>query len=295
MLRMRSRPVMLCARDYGLSAGVSRGILELGANKRISAASALVTLPRWVEDGPRLAQQGRRTLALGLQLNLTLGRPLGTMPKLAAGGALPGYGSLLRAAVARQLDLDEIKAEILRQMRAFEDRVGFPADYVAGHEHVHVLPGVRGALLAALDEIKPTVPPLIEDPFEKPMTIAVRSGEMAAALGCAITAVGFGAAVRRRGFPTNQGYSGYSAFDTSRMYATELAMAMRFTGKRHMVICHPGHPDGELAALSSNTMRRGQELDTLMTNPAFVNQMWTIERDPDAPPIDWNKAFPHVR
>ncbi len=294
MLRMRSRPVMLCADGYGLSGGVTRGILELGADQRISATSAIVTLPRWAEDGPKLGQ-ARSTLSIGLHLNLTLGHPLGSMPHLAPSGTLPTAGRLLRAALRRRLDLGEIRAEITRQIKAFEDCVGFQPDHVDAHEHVHVLPGVRGALLDALGERGFATPPLVRDPFEKPMVIAMRSGEMAEALGTAVRAIGFGLQSRRRGFPTNQGFSGYSAFDTSRLYATELAMAMRFTGQRHIVICHPGHPDGELASLSGNTLRRGQELDTLLTNPIFVNQLWTIVRDQDGPAIAWDKAFPHVK
>ncbi|MFM9942599.1 MAG: ChbG/HpnK family deacetylase [Hyphomicrobiaceae bacterium] len=294
MLRMRSRPVILCADGYGLSGGVTRGILELGADKRISATSALVTLPRWAEDGPKLGQ-ARGTLSIGLHLNLTLGRPLGAMPGLAPGGTLPSSGRLLLAALRRTLDLGEIRAEISRQIKAFEDHVGFQPDHIDSHQHVHVLPGIRTALFAALAERRFPTAPLLRDPFEKPMVIAVRSGEMAEALGTTIRAIGFGQQARRQGLPTNQGFSGYSAFDTSRMFATELAMAMRFTGKRHMVICHPGHPDGELAALSANTLRRGQELDTLLTHPSFVNQLWTIVRDQDGPAIDWDKAFPHVR
>jgi hypothetical protein len=62
-----------------------------------------------------------------------------------------------------------------------------------------------------------------------------------------------------------------------------------------MAICHPGYPDAELAGQSANTLRRGQELDTLATNPAFTNQLWTLERDADGPAIDWEKAFPYVR
>ena len=160
---------------------------------------------------------------------------------------------------------------------------------------MHILPGIRRALLEALDARRFDPKPLLRDPFERPLTIAMRSGEMADAMGATIRSAGFGFAARRRGYPTNMGFSGFSAFDTSRLYTTELAMAMRFTGKRHMTICHPGHPDAELAALSSNTLRRGQELDTLATNPAFVNQLWTLERDPDGPAIDWEKAFPYVR
>lgn len=294
MLRMRSRPVMLCADDYGIAAGVTRGILELGAVKRISATSAIVTFPRWIEDGPKLAE-GRRKLAIGLHLNLTLGAPLGAMPKLAPAGKLPPSSQLTIAAFRRALDVTEIATEVTRQITAFEARVGYAPDFISSHEHVHVLPGIRRALFEVLENRKLDPKPLLRDPFERPLTIAMRSGEMADAMAVTIRSAGFGFAARRRGYPTNMGFSGFSAFDTSRLYTTELAMAMRFTGKRHMTICHPGYPDAELAGLSQNTLRRGQELDTLATNAAFTNQLWTVERDPDGPVIDWEKAFPYVR
>ncbi len=294
MLRLRPRPVILCADGYGLAAGVSRGILELGACRSISATSAIVTLPRWAEDGPQLATV-RGTLSLGLHVNLTLGAPLGPMLRLAPGGRFPNGSTLRLASVRGTLDAAEISGEIRCQLAAFEDRVGFPPDHIDSHEHVHTLPVVRSALLDALDARGLDPRPLIRDTYERPITIAMRGGEMAAALGHTIQATGFGLQARRREFPTNRGFSGYSAYETSRMYTVELAYAMRATGRRHLVMCHPGHPDAELAALDRNTLRRGQELDAIRDNPGVKSQLWTVVRDPDGPTIDWPKAFPDVR
>ena len=294
MLRSRARPVILCADGYGLAAGVSRGILELAEARRISALSAFVSLPRWVEDGPKLASV-RDRVALGLHLNLTLGAPLGTMPGLAPSGRLPGAGQLFFAAVRRALDADEIEAEIERQIAAFERHVGVLPDHIDSHEHVHTLPIVRGALLTALSKRSAAWRPLLRDPLERSLTIAVRGGEMAAALGYTLQSAGFGLVARRRGYPTNAGFSGYSAFDTSRMYAVELAGAMKFPGRRHLVMCHPGHPDAELAALDATTLRRGQELDAIFANTAIAGQLWRIDRPAEGPPVDWERAFPHAR
>jgi hypothetical protein len=294
MLRMRPRPVLLNADGYGLAAGVSRGIREAAEARCISGVSAIVTRPRWAEDGPSLAGV-RRWVSLGLHLNLTLGAPLGPMPGLAPAGQLPSAGRLRLASLRHALDASEIKYEIGRQLTAFEAAVGFPPDHVDSHEHVHTLPGVRTAVLEALVERACAPRPLVRDPHERPLTIAMRSGEMAAAMGHTIQSLGFGRAARRRGFPTNAGFSGFSAFDTERLFAVELARAMRFAGRRHIVMCHPGHPDAELAALSQNTLRRGQELDAILGNRAIAQSLWRIERDDDAPPIDWDKAFPHVR
>lgn len=294
MLRLRPRPVILCADGCGLAAGVTRGILELARNRSISATSAFVTFPRWAEDGPRLAG-ARDVLSLGLHLNLTLGAPLGSMPKLAVDGRLPAVTALRFAAVRGSLDMAEIKAEIGRQLASFERGVGFPPDHIDSHEHVHTLPIVRRALLDAIDGRGLSPRPLLRDTYDRPLTIAIRGGEMGPALGHTIMAAGFGAQARHRGYPTNRGFSGYSAFDTSRMYAVELAHAFRGTGRRHLVMCHPGHPDAELAALDGNTLRRGQEFDAISNNQGIKDQLWTVIRDPDGPNIEWPRAFPDGR
>ena len=63
---------------------------------------------------------------------------------------MPALGRLTRAALAGRLPRDEVAAEIERQLDAFEAAWGSGPDFVDGHQHVHVLPGVRGPLLRAL-------------------------------------------------------------------------------------------------------------------------------------------------
>ena len=131
-----------------MSSGVSRGILELAQARRISATSAIVTLDRWAQDGP-LLRSVRDRIAIGLHLNLTVGRPLGPMPRLAPDGVLPSIGTLVKAAVSGRLDKAEIEAEVLRQIDRFIAVAGFAPDHVAGHQHVQVLPALRGAAVGA--------------------------------------------------------------------------------------------------------------------------------------------------
>ena len=66
--------------------------------------------------------------------------------------------------------------------------------------------------------------------------------------------MGFGAAARRRGLPTNDSFAGFSSFDERQPYAAELEQALSAPRERHLVMCHPGHPDAELAGPRS---RRG--------------------------------------
>lgn len=86
---MRSfRSVILCADDFGLADGVSRGIVELAWKGRLSATGAMTNMPGWRRAAPDLKPLKDR-IAVGLHLNFTVGVPLGEMPDLAADGVFP--------------------------------------------------------------------------------------------------------------------------------------------------------------------------------------------------------------
>lgn len=287
MFRLRPGPVILCADDYAMSAGVTQGIYELAEGRRISALSAVTTLPRWREDARRL-QAVRDKVSVGLHLNFTVGAPLGPMPRLAPEGRLPPPGALLRKIASRAIDWEEVRAETLRQVEAFERETGFKPDHVDGHQHMHAMPIMRRGVLQALSDAFPgPSKPLVRDPGDRAYSIAGRGGEMAKAFMAAGATYGLKFLARRRGFPVNRGFSGFSQFDTSRLYDIEIAAALRMTGAGHMVMCHPGYPDAEIAALDPVVERRGQELETLKTNPELPHRIWRPERDPDTGLIDW--------
>ena len=141
----------LCADDYALTPGVSRGILEMLAAGRLTAVSVMVTEPGW----PAAAGELRPFLSsadIGLHFNLTLGSPLGAMPGFGASSNFPALALLVRSALLGRLPVTEIGAEIARQIDAFTQHFGRLPDYVDGHQHVHALPGIRDALLRTLRE-----------------------------------------------------------------------------------------------------------------------------------------------
>jgi predicted glycoside hydrolase/deacetylase ChbG (UPF0249 family) len=279
--------IILCADDYALTEGVSRAVGELAAARRISATSALVTTPHWPAMAPRLAAH-RGRIALGLHLNLTLGRPLGAMPRLAPRGTFPRRNELLARALLR-LGAAEVAAEIARQLDAFEARVGFPPDHIDGHEHIHVLPSIRRPLLEVVARRYPGTKPLIRDPSDRWSAIAARGLARTKATIVATLAMGFGAAAQRHGLPVNQGFSGFSDFDVREPYALELEKALCEPGPRHIVMCHPGHPDAELAAIDPVVERRRMEYETLMRDASLADRIWRPVRAVDGPPVDWSQ------
>lgn len=281
--------IILCADDYAMTEGISRAIGELAAARRLSATSALVTSNHWPRMAPRLVVH-RPHLSIGLHLDLTLGPPLGEMPRLAPERKFPSVGNLTMWALGGVLDVGEIRAEIRRQLDRFETVLGFPPDHIDGHQHVHVLPGIRRALLDEVSVRYRTLPPLVRDPSDHPRAILARRLAAPKALTVAALAVGFGWAARRRGLRTNDSFAGFSSFDERQPYDEELEQALSAPGPRHLVMCHPGHPDAELAGLDPVVGRRRMEYEALMANPALMGRIWRPARRADGAPLDWSVA-----
>lgn len=240
--------VVLCADDYALTPGVSRGILALLEAGRLSATGAMTNMPGWPEAARALAAHSGRA-DLGVHLNLTCGAPLGAMPRLAPGGGFPGLGAVARAVWLDGAARAELAAEFARQFDAFEAAMGRPPDFVDGHQHVHALPGVRGALIAEVARRYPAGSVYLRDPADRIGAILARGVEMTKALVVAGLAAGFGRQARAAGFPTNAGFSGFSAFDPARDYAADFRRFLLHLGPCPIVMCHPGEADAGLAGL----------------------------------------------
>ncbi len=278
--------IILCADDYAMSEGVSRAIGELAAARRLSATSAIVTTPHWPTMAQRLIVH-RAHLALGLHLNLTLGSPLGTMARLAPSGNFPGIAALIANAGIRRLDGKEIRAEVERQLDRFEATLGYPPDHIDGHQHVHVLPIVRRAVLEAAVARYARRPPLLRNPADRIASIRARGIAVGKALAVGALSHGFARAALRRGLPVNDSFAGFSDFNLARPYGEELGGNFHLAGQRHIVMCHPGHADAELARVDPVVERRSMEYDHLMRDPQLPQLIWRPTRKTDGPALFW--------
>lgn len=252
------RSVVLCADDFGLTDGVSRGILDLAEAGRLSATGAMTNMPGWRRNAPGLRLlEGR--IGVGLHLNLTMGNPLGPVPGL-TDGAFPPLKEVLRLSLARRLPADAVRPEISRQLDAFQEAFGAPPDFVDGHQHVHVLPGVRQALVAELKERGLAGRLWLRDPSDRIGSIRRRRIGRAKALVVKALGRGFRRSAHRAGFSTNEGFSGFAPFDLSVPAGAIFADALTALGPHPVVMCHPGHVDEELRGLDPAVESREAEL-----------------------------------
>jgi len=148
-----TRVLALCADDYGISPGISAGILGLARAERLSAVSCITNSTHWPELAPRLSDLPK-SVDIGLHLNLTEGVPLSQ--RLARRWpTLPSLATLISRAHLGLLPLAELRGEVHAQLRAFLHGHGVAPAYIDGHQHVHHLPGLRDTILDVTEHVQP--------------------------------------------------------------------------------------------------------------------------------------------
>ena len=256
-----TRPVILCADDFGLAPGVSDAIAELIVARRLSATSCMSALPDWRARAAMLRDVvAAHPADVGLHLTLTDHVPLSGAAGLAEGGRLPPLARLLPRALAHRLDAAAVAVELRAQLDAFEDAWGGPPDYVDGHQHVHVLPGVREALVAELVRRYPQGRVWVRDCVEPTGRCLRRRLALPKALFISALAQGLRRLLRAHGLPANDGFAGLHDFSGRRPFGELMRRFLAASGPRPLVHVHPGRVDAELVACDSLTSPREAEL-----------------------------------
>lgn len=247
------------ADDYGLSPGVSAGILSLIDRGALSATSCMTTFPEWPEAAAHLRHA--RPVALGLHLTLTDFEPLGPCRSLAPAGRFPSLGQLWRRALTGGLPANELHDELSRQLDRFEQRLGRPPDYLDGHHHVQQLPVVRDVVVALAAARLPR--PWVRTCVEAPRAALRRQEGLSRALAFSAAGRGLHQRLHRAALASNDGFTGVYDFSPARPYAERFARFLLGARDRTFLMCHPGRVDPTLRARDSLQAQRERELDWL--------------------------------
>jgi chitin disaccharide deacetylase len=224
--------VVLCADEFGLTEGVSYGILDLVGMQRISAVSVLSNGAAWGRVGPELARC-RQNIGIGLHLDIVtrIGR-----------------------------SHTQTATEIARQIALFCDVTGFTPDFISGRGNAHVLPHIRGGLFLALERTGLATGIWLRDPSERLPAILRRGRGMPKALAANAMALGFSRQARGRGIATNDGFSGFSSYVRDYPVEREFQRFFQYLGPHPVIACRPGYIDDALERMGGVVESRSREL-----------------------------------
>jgi len=246
------------ADDFGLSAGVNRGILEAHWAGVVSSVSVLVNLPAWEDAAPRLGAAAP-ALGVGLHLNLTVGKPLspgGTLCDRRT-GAFHRLTMLVGRALAGRIDPADVAAECAAQVARLRE-AGVAITHLDGHRHAHVLPGVWPAVV---ETARRQGVPVVRVPLE-PLGVNPRNWP------ALVKKVALAAAwrVASRGAPAPRSadrFFGISLQGGAEFLPRLLALLDRLEPGTTELVVHPGYPDGDVAYWDRYVAPRAAELAAL--------------------------------
>ena len=246
-------PLIVCADDYGLDAGIDDGIEALARLGRLSAVSCLASSPRW-PGAARQLQAVPPWVARGLHFNLTEGVPCS--PALQRHWPrLPPLGRLMAEAHLGLLPTTLIHQELLAQLARFEQHAASAPAYIDGHQHVHHLPGVRQSVVHEASRrrvpVRNSVPPRGGDFVIKRSLLALSGGWSMAGL------------LRRRGLAFNStlvGVYDFRAPDYRALVLRWLADVAKLPASAPaLLVCHPALPGSDAPAADPIAAARRRE------------------------------------
>jgi hypothetical protein len=249
------RRIVLCADDYALSPGVSRAIRELVSKGRLNAISVMTVIPGFEAECAALASMPSQTpLSIGLHTTLTGSfTPLAALPIATGSGKFPLLSKLLPPLGFFRIDRKAVKAEVAAQIAAFRKAFGRAPDFVDGHQHVQLMPGVRVPFLEAVLEAAPKA---WVRQCGAASGASVRGGK---ARFLEFLSRGFRRRAEKFGLGFNPAFSGAYDFSTAENFGALFAHFLAGLPERGVVMCHPGFVDAELVARDQLTGRREAE------------------------------------
>ncbi len=253
------RRIFLVADDYGISPAVSAAIRDLIARGRLNATSVMVGTPSFDHSEAvslsMLNAAGPR-VAIGLHVTLTAPfKPMSGDYRPLKNNAFLRLEDTGGSAMLRKLDPASLAREVSAQFAAFAQAFGHPPDYVDGHQHMHLFPQIRDAVLNATKDHAPNawirqcgrVTPLhkrMSDP--KGMFLDWLSRE-------------FRRRAAKLGIKTNPAFAGTYDFAPRSDFAELFPSFLVNMSEGGVVMCHPGHVDAELRSLDPVTTARERE------------------------------------
>ncbi len=229
MKQVEEKRIVLCADDFGMNQAVNDGIVALAEQGRLSVTTCLVGGPVFRSGAPALLASGLRS---GLHLNFT--------ESMGQAGLYMPVSSLIRLSLLRQLDVQQLRTQIDRQLDQYEDAMGQAPAFVDGHQHVHQFAQIRTELVHALNRRYSQHKPRLRYTWPASLAGTPMQQQLKAYIIGALGARPFAALARQQGYLMNRAFLGVYDFSGGRQgYAALVHAWLQTAQDGDMIMCHP--------------------------------------------------------
>jgi hopanoid biosynthesis associated protein HpnK len=271
------RKLIVNADDFGMTAGVNRGIVESNIGGVVSSATLMANGPRF-DEAVALARSAPN-LSIGCHVVLVDGKPVSPPDTvdtlLAIRSAEPDkFYSSLSAFAARAMlggfDRDQLVAEVTAQIRKIQ-ATGLHVTHLDSHKHAHVFPEILAAMLRAaricgVRAIRnPIVPTLPAKLFKGKRELWKRYGQVRM---LHTFSKQFLQRTKRAGLLTPDGVIGVIETGSVESSLLRQTIASLPDGTWELV-CHPGYNDADLRSAGTRLLDSRDEERLVLTSPGL--------------------------
>ena len=255
------------ADDFGLTAGVTDGIIEAHLHGIVTSTSLMASGAAFFHAVRQAA--AHPALDAGIHLTLVEEKPVaetGNIPTLArANGLLPAnYRDLVFGVAVGRIRRKDIETEMRAQVEKCL-AAGVQPTHLDSHQHVHAFPAILGiALRIAADYKIRAVRLPLDSPWGRD---GFWSSRLAEKLALTLMARYDGRAIRRARLLACERAKGI--FDSGALNEARLLKIIGgLTGGNTELVCHPGHEDPILMERYKHWKYRWREEFAALTSPA---------------------------
>ncbi len=231
---MEKKFITLCADDYGLNYGVSKGILALVEAKKLSAVSCLVNFPALQSNASALLSCDS-LFSIGLHFNLTEGCFLSKKNQ-----NMPSLKALMFKSNFYRLAPEVIEQELIAQIERFRATFKRNPDFIDGHQHVHQFPQIQDIVLKVYNDYFPEKNVWMRSTYPY---LKTGQGDMKAKILAYFGARKFKQKLVENYIPHPPSFTGFYDFspqaDYSSLFSNWIQKAPNYT----LIMCHPGFAD----------------------------------------------------
>lgn len=236
-----AKTLILCADDFGLNSGVSKGIIKLATRQRLSAVSCMVNMPDFIVHAQELLAL-KKQIQIGLHFNLTEGNLLSIPARRSF-----SLNELLLRTHLSSIKLSFIAKEFQQQLEQFVKVMGCLPDFIDGHQHVHQFPRIRQVILDLYEQqlrpqgiaIRATYPAISSPTYQLKTKILALTGGKALRM-----------ALMDKAIPHNAYFAGIYDFSPATNYRVLFRTWLDLLSDNTLIMCHPGECCADLDAIA---------------------------------------------
>ena len=267
------KKLIVNADDFGLTSGVNRAIIEGHARGIITSATVMANMPAF-EEAASLAR-ANRSLGVGLHFNITQGRPVADISRVASlvddRGEFWGTSTaLLGRALTGRLKTDEVVIELRAQIEKALNS-GIRLTHIDSHKHTHALPQICEAIISTIGDygIDALRSPREHWRFDRSARSFKLIAQSAGAYGisrlCRISETRLIRSKMR--IPDHFFGITQTGFWTQNWL---IGLIVKLPEGTSELMCHPGYNDDELDAVKTRLRKSRADEFRLLTDPEIV-------------------------